>query len=361
MDDLPANSATKRCPRCGNQIRDLARVCRFCRAEFDVHRRGYCPACNRVVTATETDTCPDCGSALTDLRVDSQLREAAAEPPHDLAAAAPPPPPPTTAGKRTMQPVTAQMRRGFAAAALPFAALMAWAAFLPWLDPVIGDGVSGWDLFRAAGDRGLNRLLAGDLYWPDSGPAFTGLAVVISAAALGVLALAVLVWPKGEPPATGKIPIWLKILVAVTALGAIAQPLVNMFSFILSKPEYLYVSLGHGIGVWTIGACFGAAALALTTAPAIRKRPARAPGERMPRGARIALQITVTILLLIACFAAIGLPCAFEGTEAARRACIRTTEAKVYAGIGIGGAALGLLLTWAGPPILGRRKAHRDL
>ncbi len=354
-----SDSDTKKCPRCGNRIRIQARVCRHCRAEFELSRLGYCQACHLVITATEEDTCSTCGGPLTDMHVDSSLRQPAPEPsPPDSTTVAPPPPPAPPKG-RTLAPITVRMRRGFAAAALAFTALALWTAFLPWLDPIYGETTSGWDLFNTAGQRGVNQLLASDLYWWGSGPAFTGLAAVISALALGVVALAVLLWPAGEAPATGKIPVWLRVLVAATTVAAIPLPIVNLTTFTFSRQEFRFIRLGYGMALWIMAAYLASASLAISAAPHLRRRPALPAGAPMRRGARIALQTTITILLLIGFFVAVGLPCGLEETEAARDACFGTTAAKVYAGIGVGGAALGLLLTWAGPPILRRRNTRR--
>ena len=92
-------------------------------------------------------------------------------------------------------------------------------------------------------------------------------------------------------------------------------------------------------------------------APMKRARPVGAP---MPRGARIALQILVTVFLLIGFLLAASLPCGLEETDAARSACFDETIAwKVYLGMGIGGALVGLVLTWAGPPVWRKRRARR--
>ncbi len=358
----PSSPSAKVCPRCGNEIKAEARLCRFCRAEFEVYRRGYCQACHQVMTATGSDECPTCGGPLTDVHTDSELRQPAVPPPpaDSPPAAVPPPPPAAKRDKGTLQPTTVRMRRGFAAAALPLAGLAALSTFLPWLQSVLGDTTSGWDLFTAAGARGLNQLLASDLYWVGSAPAFTSLAVMISAAALGVVALAILLWPAAEPPATGSVPVWLRVLAGVTIAAAAILPLVNLASFAFSKQEWRLITLGYGMLLWIMGSFFAAGALAISIAPKLRRRPARPPGEPMPQGIRITLQITVTILLLLGFFIAVGLPCAFEDTDAARHACIQTTAAKVYAGIGIGGAALGILLTWVVPPLWRRRNARHS-
>jgi len=89
---------------------------------------------------------------------------------------------------------------------------------------------------------------------------------------------------------------------------------------------------------------------------------ARRVGAPMPRSARIALQILVTILLLVGFLLAAALPCGLEETDAATSACFDDTIAwKVYLGVGIVGAVVGLVLTWAGPPIWRKRRGRREI
>jgi hypothetical protein len=62
----------KHCPACGQEIKAEARICRFCRKQFEIYLRGYCLHDHLIVDVTEQYLCPLCGGAVEDIHVESK-------------------------------------------------------------------------------------------------------------------------------------------------------------------------------------------------------------------------------------------------------------------------------------------------
>lgn len=357
MKGMPGSTAdTKTCPRCAATIESDARFCRSCGSEFEL-RQGYCSTCHEVMTATDNERCPACGGPLTDVTVHRQSGR------RDPAAASATKPSSrrtgNKAGRTEVVGPTVARRRVFAALGLPIAGLVAWSAYAPWLRGLTGTTVSGWAVYRTASEQGANGWLINEFFKTGFSPFFTGIAALASAAALGAVALALLLWPRSDRPAEGKVPSWLMALTVIVCLGAMLVPLVDLMSYAVGRSPIPVVWIDWGLGAWVVAVGVCGFFLAMSVVPMRpRTRPIGAP---LPTLLRVTLQIVITIILLVGFLAAAALPCGSKPTDAAVSACFADTSAwKVYLAIGITGALLGLVLTWAGPPFLRRRRAGRN-
>lgn len=70
--EMFAPGSQKSCPSCGQVIKSGAKLCRFCRAQFEVHLRGYCLHDHEVVEVIDENICTKCGQVVEDVHVESK-------------------------------------------------------------------------------------------------------------------------------------------------------------------------------------------------------------------------------------------------------------------------------------------------
>jgi hypothetical protein len=170
---------------------------------------------------------------------------------------APPLPPPA---EPTLPQTGRRLKRPYVCGvlALLMAAGVAASAFWPWLTPVLGgEEVSGWDIYRSAGDTGQNSFLIAEAFRAGFSPLFTGLSVVAAGGVLAAAALLLLGSPKVEQPAPRGIPAGMVTLVVLLGLLAFVPSVVSLFSVVFTQPRPYLIEPSVGLIAGLIFALLG--------------------------------------------------------------------------------------------------------
>ena len=184
----------------------------------------------------------------------------------------PPPPPPAPQlaepGRRLKRPYVCGLL------ALLMAAGVIASTFWPWLEPVAGDSMSGWDIYESTADTGDNPLLITEAFRTGFSLLFTGLSVVIAGGVLAAAALLLMVSPKVKQPSQWGIPKSVGTVISLLGFAVFLVPIINSCSLMFTQPSPHLIQLGVGLigGVFLAAIGGMAVVIGATGAPGWKKR-----------------------------------------------------------------------------------------
>ena len=185
-----------------------------------------------------------------------------------------PPPVPTPAPQSIV--ISRRLKRPYVCGflALLMAAGVIASAFWPWLEPVAGDSMSGWDIYESTADTGDNPFLITEAFRTGFSPLLTGLSVVIAGGVLAAAALVLMVSPKVKQPSQWGVPKGMGTVISLLGFAVLLVPIINLCSLMFTQPRPYLIQPGAGLMGGFVLAGVGGVAVVIgaTGAPGRKKR-----------------------------------------------------------------------------------------